>query len=89
MWGSSEFAATGSLRNYDGEPLLAKLNGPRTLFAAGQYDEARPITVGGFAKRVRGAEFAVIPGSGHALFNDRPDEAIGILRPWLTSPDTI
>jgi len=89
MWGSSEFVATGSLRDYDGKPLLAKLSGPRTLFVAGQFDEARPITVGGFAEQVHGAEFAVIPGSGHALFSDRPDEAIGILRPWLASHDAV
>jgi proline iminopeptidase/L-proline amide hydrolase len=88
MWGSSEFVATGSLRDYNGEPLLAKLPGPRTLFVTGQYDEARPITIGAFAERVRGAEFAVIPGSGHAMFSDRPDEATGILRPWLRSRES-
>lgn len=87
MWGSSEFVATGSLRDYNGEPLLANLNGPHTLFIAGQYDEARPATLGAFAARTRGAEFAVIPGSGHALFNDRPEEALGILRPWLRAHD--
>ena len=32
MWGSSEFVSTGTLRTYNGEPLLAKLDGPRTLF---------------------------------------------------------
>ena len=53
MWGSSEFVATGTLRNYDGEPLLAKLDGPHTLFIDGQYDEARPVTLGAFAARVR------------------------------------
>ena len=27
MWGSSEFVSTGTLKDYDGEPLLAKLDG--------------------------------------------------------------
>ena len=89
MWGSSEFVAKGSLRDYDGEPLLSQLNGSHTLFIAGQHDEARPTTVGGFAEQVPSAEFAVIPGSGHALFSDWPDEAIGILRPWLKSHDAV
>ena len=88
MWGSSEFVATGTLRDYDGEPLLAKLDGPNTLFVDGQYDEARPATIGAFAARVPGAEFAVIPGSGHSFFLDRPDEALGIIRPWLAAHDT-
>jgi proline iminopeptidase/L-proline amide hydrolase len=87
MWGSSEFVSTGTLKSYNGEPLLAKLNGPRTLFIDGQYDEARPATIGGFAARVHGSEFAVIPGAGHSFISDRPEEALGILRPWLRRQD--
>jgi len=87
MWGSSEFVATGTLRNYDGEPLLAKLDGRHTLFIDGQYDEARPVTLGAFTERVPGAEFAVIPGAAHGFFGDRPEEALGILRPWLRRQD--
>ncbi len=86
MWGSSEFVATGTLKNYDGEPLLAKL-GPHTLFIDGQYDEARPVTLGDFAARVPGAQFAVVPGAGHSFISDRPEEAIGILQPWLREQD--
>jgi proline iminopeptidase/L-proline amide hydrolase len=87
MWGSSEFVATGTLRNYDGEALLMKLDGPRTLFIDGQYDEARPATLGAFAARVPGAEFAVVPGAAHGFLSDRPEEALGILRPWLEQQD--
>ena len=87
MWGSSEFVSTGTLRNYDGEPLLAKLDGPHTLFIDGQYDEARPVTLGGFAARVPGAGFAVVPNAAHGFFNDSPEEALGILRPWLREQD--
>jgi len=87
MWGASEFVATGTLKDYDGEPLLAKLDGPRTLFIDGQYDEARPTTLGAFAARVPGADFAVVPGAGHSIFSDRPEEALGILRPWLREQD--
>lgn len=83
MWGSSEFVSTGTLKGYDGEPLLAKLDGARTLFIDGQYDEARPVTLGAFAARVPGAGFAVVPNAAHGFFNDSPEEALGILRPWL------
>ena len=89
MWGSSEFVATGSLSAYDGEPLLAKLDGKRTLFMAGQYDEARPVTIDAFAQRVPGADFAVVPGAAHGFFSDRPQEALGILRPWLSEHDAV
>jgi proline-specific peptidase len=87
MWGPSEFVATGTLRDYDGEPLLAKLDGKNTLFIDGQYDEARPVTLGAFAARVAGAEFAVVPGAAHGFLSDRPEEALGILRPWLEGHD--
>jgi proline iminopeptidase/L-proline amide hydrolase len=87
MWGSSEFVATGTLKDYDGEPLLAKLDGGHTLFIDGQYDEARPVTLAAFAARVPRAEFAVVPGAAHGFLNDRPEEALGILRPWLRRQD--
>jgi proline iminopeptidase/L-proline amide hydrolase len=87
MWGSSEFVSTGTLKDYDGEPLLAKLDGPHTLLIDGQYDEARPVTLAAFAARVPGAEFAVVPGAAHGFLSDRPDEALGILRPWLRRQD--
>jgi proline iminopeptidase/L-proline amide hydrolase len=87
MWGSSEFVATGTLRAYDGEPLLAKLDGRRTLFIDGQYDEARPETLAAFAERVPGADFGVVPGGAHGFLSDRPEEALGLLRPWLERQD--
>ena len=89
MWGASEFVSSGTLKDYDGEPLLAKLEGKRSLFLCGQYDEARPVTTGAFAARVPGAEFAVIPGAAHGLFNDRPVETVALLRAWLARQDAI
>ncbi len=89
MWGQSEFVSTGTLRDYDGTALLAKLDGARTLFMVGQYDEARPITALDFAARVPGgAEVAVIPGAAHGTFSDRPAETVAILRAWLSRHDT-
>jgi proline-specific peptidase len=89
MWGASEFVSTGSLRDYDGEPLLAKLDGKRTLFIGGQYDEARPPTLASFAARVPGAEFATIPGAAHGIFADRPQETVALIRAWLARQDAL
>jgi proline-specific peptidase len=89
MWGASEFVSTGSLRDYDGEPLLVKLDGKRTLFIGGQYDEARPPTLAGFAARVPGAEFATIPGAAHGIFADRPQETVALIRAWLARQDAL
>jgi proline iminopeptidase/L-proline amide hydrolase len=88
MWGRAEFTSTGTLRRYEGRPLLAKLDARRTLFLAGARDEARPVTVAGFARAVPGrAGFAEIPDAAHSIFNDNPAGALAILRPWLGAID--
>lgn len=89
MWGSSEFVSTGTLREYDGEPLLAQLDGKRTLLIYGQYDEARPATLQAYARRVPGAEFAVVPGGSHGFPVERPAETRAILSSWLARQDQI
>lgn len=83
MWGPTEFRAPGLLHDYDGEALLARLDGKRTLFLAGQYDEARPATVAAFAARAHGATFREIRGAAHSVFTDQPDAVLALLRPWL------
>lgn len=87
MWGRTEFVSTGTLKDYDGEPLLRRLYGQRTLFITGQYDEARPETVAQFARMVPGSEFAVIPGAGHGIANDRPEEVLALTALWLRRKD--
>ncbi len=86
MWGRAEFTCTGTLKDYDGRPLLARLNGRRSLFVAGVADEARPATVGGFAEQA-GAPLAVIPGAAHSIMLDNPAAYLAVLRPWLNRLD--
>jgi L-proline amide hydrolase len=87
MWGRAEFTASGSLKDYDGTPLLSRLDGSRTLFLTGEHDEATPETVLSFAQAVRGANFEVIPGAAHLAMNDNPEAYLAILRPWLAEHD--
>jgi L-proline amide hydrolase len=88
MWGRAEFTATGTLKTYDGRPLLAKLDGKRTLFVAGEHDEARPETVKRFAAAVPGgADFAEVSDAAHSLMNDNPAAYVALLRGWLAKHD--
>jgi L-proline amide hydrolase len=87
MWGSSEFVSTGTLRYYDGEPLLGRLDGPRTLWVVGQYDEARPATVHDFSVRTPGSAFAVVEDAAHHIFNDNPEAYLALLRRWFRRTD--
>jgi L-proline amide hydrolase len=86
MWGRAEFTATGTLKDYDGTPLLARLDGRRTLFVTGEADEALPETIEAFA-RIAGADFAVVPDAAHFAMNDNPQAYLAILRPWLLKQD--
>jgi proline iminopeptidase/L-proline amide hydrolase len=86
MWGRAEFTASGTLKDYDGSALLARLEGP-ALFLAGEYDEAIPETIAGFARQVPGADFAMIPDAAHIAFGDNPAAYLAILRPWLARHD--
>jgi len=86
MWGRAEFTCTGTLKDYDGRPLLKRLNGPRSLFVTGHDDEARPATVAGFAAAA-GAGFAEIAGAAHSIMLDNPAAYLALLRPWLKSRD--
>lgn len=87
MWGPTEFSATGTLKTYDGTPLLAKIDGRRTLFMIGQYDEAHLEIVRHFVTLTPGAELAVVPGGSHSSFGERPVETEGLLRGWLERKD--
>ena len=87
MWGPSEFRSRGSLKTYDAVPLLAKIDGSRTLFLIGQYDEARIDTVEDYVRMTPGAEFGVVPGAAHGFLTDRPMESEAILRAWLARHD--
>lgn len=89
MWGRSEFSATGTLRTYDGTPLLARLDGRRVLFMVGQYDEVRVTTAERFVAAVPGAGLTVIADAGHATFSDAPAASLGALRDWLAGQDTM
>lgn len=87
MWGRAEFSASGTLKTYDGRPLLARLDGPRTLFVTGEHDEALPATIAAFAAQVPGASFAVVPDAAHVIMNDNPAAYLDLLRPWLAAHD--
>ena len=82
MWGPTEFFATGSLRDFDLTSRLEQIDVP-TLFITGEFDEARPETVRGFAEAVPGARFEIVPGVGHASISRAPAHYREVLRAFL------
>lgn len=86
MCGPSEFAAIGTLKDYDRTDKLGELTVP-TLFTAGEYDEASPPTVKYYQSLVPGSELVVIPGSGHLTMQDDSTAYIAAVRDFLNRVD--
>jgi len=88
MWGPTEFTATGTLRAYDILDELVRVSVP-TLFITGEFDEARPKTVGYFQKLVPGSKFVVIEGAGHGTMHDNREQNIRAIKIFLDSLDAL
>jgi proline iminopeptidase len=84
MWGPSEFTATGTLRTYERSSRLGELRLP-VLYTTGEFDEARPETVTYYQSLTPGAEFSVIPGSGHLTTIDAPEAFADTVSRFLQS----
>ena len=82
MWGPSEFTSTGTLKHYDATAWLRSITVP-TLFLAGEFDEATPTSTRRFSQLVPGAEFVMIPGSGHMTHNDNLEAVLTAVRGFL------
>jgi proline iminopeptidase len=84
MWGASDWAATGTLKDYNREGELPSLNLP-VLFTTGRFDEARPNTVAHFQSLIPGATFSILEKSAHLTMQDQPEEYNRIVRDFLNS----
>src|SRR5258705_10071606 len=82
MQGPSEFTITGTLKRYDGTPLLKDITVP-TLYTVGEFDEANPPTIKRFAQMTPGAQVVVFPGAAHLTPWDARDERIRTVRAFL------
>jgi proline iminopeptidase len=58
-----------------------------TLYTVGEFDEANPEIVKGFARLTPGAKVEVIPGSAHLTPWDNPQRNLEVVRDFLRSVD--
>jgi pimeloyl-ACP methyl ester carboxylesterase len=83
-----ERAAPGVLRNalaacdsYAGANAAAERVACPTTLVLGERDQMTPAKSGrALAERIRGARVVAIPGAGHMLMSERPDEVLAALR---------
>lgn len=86
MWGSNEFSATGTLKDYDRTADLGRVDVP-TLYISGEFDSARPSTVGYYQSLTPGSRLVVVPGAGHFISHDNPEPEIMAIRAFLSEMD--
>ena len=84
MWGPSEFTSTGTLKHFDGTEWLKSVSVP-SLFLAGQYGEEVPASIERFSKLVPGAQFVMIPESGHVTHYDNLPAVLSAVRHFIDS----
>ncbi len=84
MWGSSDFYATGTLKNYDVSGSLKKITAP-TLMICGEYDEAAPESCRKFADRIENSTTVIVPDAGHATMAENEDFYLKAVEIFLQS----
>lgn len=88
MWGPSELAATGTLKDYEREEMLPDLDLP-VLFTVGRYDEATPETVEHYMSLVPGSRIVIFENSAHMTMLDEPEANVEIIRQFLNDVDSL
>jgi pimeloyl-ACP methyl ester carboxylesterase len=81
--GREVFVRQNEIERRDGEAALRALRCP-ILIICGEHDQITPLAdMRELANVLPGAEFVVIPGSGHLTPMEAPDAVNGALRRWL------
>jgi proline iminopeptidase/L-proline amide hydrolase len=86
MWGPGEIRATGSLKTYDGEPLLPRVTAP-TLVITGEYDEMTADVLKPLVAQMPAARLVVVPDAGHAMPATHAEPYVAAVRAHLARND--
>jgi len=81
LWGDTEFACTGTLKDYDASTLLPHIGVP-SLFVCGEYDSSTPAANRDYCGLVPDAKVSVIPGASHMPMFENPLAFLTALR-WF------
>jgi proline iminopeptidase/L-proline amide hydrolase len=86
MWGPGEIRATGSLKTYDGEPLLPRIAAP-TLVITGEYDEMTANVLKPLVAKIPSARLVVVPDAGHGMPATHAEPYLAAVRAHLARND--
>lgn len=88
MQGPNEFVITGTLKNYSARAILPLITVP-VLYTTGEFDEAGPDLIKGFAALTPGAKVEVFKDAAHLTPWDATDENVRVVREFLAAVDTV
>jgi proline-specific peptidase len=83
IWGRSDFAPSGPLKDWDVTDRLHEIRVP-TLILCGRYDLATPVLAEELHRGIRGSRMAVIEDAAHAAHAEKPEEYIRVLDGFLS-----
>lgn len=86
MWGPSEVAPAGTLKDYYCTARLAELALP-VLFTCGRYDEATPEATRCYQSLVRGSKLVVFENSAHQAMLEETGRYEETVRAFLRQQD--
>ena len=86
MAGSSEFNATGTLKDWDITDRLGAIDVP-TLVISGRYDEATPTVVEPIVKGIPGAEWVLFEHSAHMPHVEERERYLDVVEAFLATVD--
>ncbi len=84
MNGPSEFAFTGSLKDYDMTADLPKIRTP-TLITCGQFDDGSPACAANLQKGIADSKVVVYDGLSHMSHVEDPARVVRTVRAYLRS----
>ena len=82
MWGSNEFFALGTLKNYDRTKELASIKVP-TLYTCGDFDSATPKTLRYYQSLTPNSKLVVFKNAGHYTMHDNPEDNVRVISEFL------
>jgi proline-specific peptidase len=82
IWGPSEFACTGNLKDWDREDRLAEIQ-TATLITTGRYDEMVVPIAEMMQANIPNSELRIFEGSSHSAHAEEPELFAQVLRDFF------
>jgi proline-specific peptidase len=85
-WGDSELLCKGKLKSFDLMDIIPSITCP-VLLISGDRDVVRTETMKVYQDRFKDAQLAIVPGSGHMIYNEQLSIVKAIIKSFIKEMD--